>query len=146
MGLGVHGAFNAKLCGEPLPGLRCLSVLTRCVLAVLQWVNGSDAAFQAALHAHAEENPTAAHMPHKFRDWDELRYSLRSVRRHAAIWVKNIYIVTQYGQRPHWLRADQTAVRVVDLASLLTKEEALEYLPTVCVCKWVGCVLRVACV
>ncbi|KAM4614919.1 N-acetylglucosamine-1-phosphotransferase subunits alpha/beta [Polymixia lowei] len=47
----------------------------------------------------------------RFEDNEELRYSLRSVERHAP-WVRHIFIVTN-GQIPSWLNLDNSRVTVV---------------------------------
>ncbi|WP_066937704.1 stealth conserved region 3 domain-containing protein [Streptomyces sp. NBRC 110611] len=48
----------------------------------------------------------------RFRDRDELRYSLRSVDMYAP-WIRNIYIVTDR-QVPSWLDTSHPRVRIVD--------------------------------
>jgi len=47
----------------------------------------------------------------RFEDNEELRYSLRSVERHAP-WVRHIFIITN-GQIPSWLNLDNPRVTVV---------------------------------
>ncbi|XP_004844909.1 N-acetylglucosamine-1-phosphotransferase subunits alpha/beta isoform X2 [Heterocephalus glaber] len=47
----------------------------------------------------------------RFEDNEELRYSLRSIERHAP-WVRNIFIVTN-GQIPSWLNLDNPRVAIV---------------------------------
>lgn len=47
----------------------------------------------------------------RFEDNEELRYSLRSVEKHAP-WVRHIFIVTN-GQIPSWLNLDNPRVTVV---------------------------------
>ncbi|XP_065807163.1 N-acetylglucosamine-1-phosphotransferase subunits alpha/beta [Labrus bergylta] len=47
----------------------------------------------------------------RFEDNEELRYSLRSVERHAP-WVRHIFIVTN-GQIPSWLNLDNPRVTVI---------------------------------
>lgn len=47
----------------------------------------------------------------RFEDNEELRYSLRSVERHAP-WVRHVFIVTN-GQIPSWLNLDNPRVTVV---------------------------------
>ncbi|XP_055483778.1 N-acetylglucosamine-1-phosphotransferase subunits alpha/beta isoform X1 [Psammomys obesus] len=47
----------------------------------------------------------------RFEDNEELRYSLRSIERHAP-WVRNIFIVTN-GQIPSWLNLDNPRVTIV---------------------------------
>lgn len=47
----------------------------------------------------------------RFEDNEELRYSLRSIEKHAP-WVRNIFIVTN-GQIPSWLNLDNPRVTIV---------------------------------
>lgn len=47
----------------------------------------------------------------RFEDNEELRYSLRSIEKHAP-WVRNIFIVTN-GQIPSWLNLDNPRVKIV---------------------------------
>lgn len=47
----------------------------------------------------------------RFEDNEELRYSLRSIERHAP-WVRNVFIVTN-GQIPSWLNLDNPRVTIV---------------------------------
>ncbi|XP_030179361.1 N-acetylglucosamine-1-phosphotransferase subunits alpha/beta isoform X4 [Lynx canadensis] len=54
----------------------------------------------------------------RFEDNEELRYSLRSIERHAP-WVRNIFIVTN-GQIPSWLNLDNPRVTIVTHQVYLT--------------------------
>ncbi|KAJ3612232.1 hypothetical protein NHX12_020508 [Muraenolepis orangiensis] len=47
----------------------------------------------------------------RFEDNEELRYSLRSVERHAP-WVRHIFVVTN-GQIPSWLNLDHSRITVI---------------------------------
>ena len=47
----------------------------------------------------------------RFEDNEELRYSLRSIERHAP-WVRHVYIVTN-GQIPSWLNLDSPRMTIV---------------------------------
>ena len=47
----------------------------------------------------------------RYRDNEELRYSLRSVWKFAP-WVRNIFIVTN-GQVPHWLNLDHPRIKII---------------------------------
>ena len=42
----------------------------------------------------------------RFTDWEELKYSLRSLEKYAP-WVRHVYIVTN-GQIPSWLDMDNS--------------------------------------
>lgn len=85
---------------------------------VYTWVDGSDTAWQArkatALGDLDESSP-----PHddavsdtRFRDLGELRFSLRSVERHAP-WVRRIFLVTDK-QVPEWLDTSGDRLVLID--------------------------------
>lgn len=61
----------------------------------------------------------------RFEDNDELRYSLRSVEKHAP-WVRHIFIVTN-GQIPSWLNLDNDKVTVVSHFDIFVNKS---HLPT----------------
>ncbi|KAM9495596.1 N-acetylglucosamine-1-phosphotransferase subunits alpha/beta [Clarias gariepinus] len=61
----------------------------------------------------------------RFEDNEELRYSLRSVERHAP-WVRHIFIVTN-GQIPSWLNLDNPRVTVVSHEEIFQNQS---HLPT----------------
>ncbi|KAG7454505.1 hypothetical protein MATL_G00260380 [Megalops atlanticus] len=61
----------------------------------------------------------------RFEDNEELRYSLRSVERHAP-WVRHVFIVTN-GQIPSWLNLDNPRVTVITHHEIFQNES---HLPT----------------
>jgi len=61
----------------------------------------------------------------RFEDNDELRYSLRSVEKHAP-WVRHVFIVTN-GQIPSWLNLDDERVTVVSHSDIFVNKS---HLPT----------------
>ncbi|KAG9339879.1 hypothetical protein JZ751_022192 [Albula glossodonta] len=61
----------------------------------------------------------------RFEDNEELRYSLRSVERHAP-WVRHVFIITN-GQIPSWLNLDNPRVTVVTHHEIFQNES---HLPT----------------
>ncbi|XP_063165520.1 N-acetylglucosamine-1-phosphotransferase subunits alpha/beta [Candoia aspera] len=63
--------------------------------------------------------------PSRFEDNEELRYSLRSIERHAP-WVRHIFIVTN-GQIPSWLNLDNPRVTIVTHQDVF---QNLSHLPT----------------
>lgn len=95
--------------------------------AVYTWVNGSDPAHaekrkrflkdQQAVHDNALE-------PARFRDNEELRYSLRALEQFAP-WIRRIFIATD-DQRPAWLDKDHPRIRIVDHREFIPAR----YLPT----------------
>ncbi len=70
---------------------------------VYTWVDGSDPLWQASLNEYAKKDnaSTLAIAKKRFKNRDELLYSLRSIYAFAP-WVNHIYIVT-CGQTPEWL-------------------------------------------
>ena len=88
---------------------------------VYTFVNSSDpvwgASYAAALEAAGECAPPCAIAAHskanKFREWDELRYSMRSLELYAP-WVRNvILVVSGPSQVPTWLDTAHPRIRVV---------------------------------
>lgn len=78
--------------------------------AVYTWADGSDPGFMASLREHKERYLASHGRPpeaesvaaRRFRDTDNLRYSLRSIEKNAP-WFRRIFIVTN-GQTPKWFR------------------------------------------
>ncbi|CAM3543361.1 stealth conserved region 3 domain-containing protein [Stackebrandtia soli] len=89
--------------------------------AVYTWVDDSDPEWLRVRSAH-QDTPGDASAA-RFRNRDELRYSLRSVAMFAP-WVRNIYIVTA-GQTPDWLDADHPRITIVDHRDLFTDPSVL---------------------
>ncbi len=87
---------------------------------VYTWVDGSDTAWQKTKETYAKKdlsiNP-AVHAHRRFKDHEELKYSLRSIQAFAP-WVSHIYIVTA-GQRPKWLK-DHPKISIVDHKAIFT--------------------------
>ena len=50
----------------------------------------------------------------RFTDWDELKYSLRSLEKYAP-WVRHVYIVTN-GQIPSWLDMENSRYKFLKLS------------------------------
>ena len=83
---------------------------------VYTWVDGNDADWQTmkqqrALECNKEIIHSDANSNNRFRDRNELKYSLRALRQNAPF-VNHIYIVTM-GQRPSWL-GKHDKITVVD--------------------------------
>ncbi|MFF4490369.1 stealth conserved region 3 domain-containing protein [Streptomyces sp. NPDC001544] len=95
--------------------------------AVYTWVNGADVDWlerkNAVLADLGMATQDAATSAARFRDRDELRYSLRSIDMYAP-WIRNIYLVTD-GQVPHWLDESHPRVRVVDHTEIFGDRGAL---------------------
>ena len=95
--------------------------------AVYLWVDGNDPAWQKKRHKAlkeaqknnlqiSEESLAAG----RFRDNDELRYSLRSLELYAP-WINQVHIITD-GQCPKWL--NRPAVNLVDHTEILPENAA----------------------
>ena len=93
---------------------------------VYLWVDGSDPVWlakkNAAMVADGRHLTTAQVGVNRWRDNDELKYSLRSVEKFAP-WINHIFIVTD-GQRPAWL-ANNPRVSIIDQNDIVPPE----YLP-----------------
>lgn len=91
---------------------------------VYTWVDDGDETWRAAraellAQVDAGQQRREAAGAARFRNRDELRYSLRSIHAHAP-WVRSIYVVTA-GQRPEWL-VDHPKVTVVDHSEILPQD------------------------
>lgn len=93
--------------------------------AVYLWVDGDDPAWRArrdetlrtlrGKDVSVREEGTA---PSRFRDNDELRYSLRSLEKYAP-WIHTVHLVTDH-QTPEWLNPE--TVNLVDHTDILPQE------------------------
>lgn len=94
---------------------------------VYTWVDGSDVLWQTLRDFKTKERKTyrVAHGSldkSRFRNNNELRYSLRSIQAFAP-WVHHIYIVT-CGQKPTWL-AQHPKVSIVDHKTIFKRASDL---------------------
>ena len=80
---------------------------------VYTWVNGSDPKHFKNVKKYKNENYTQTDIfnQNRFFDNDELKYSLRSLEKHAP-WFRNVYIVTN-GQIPNWLNLENPRVKLI---------------------------------
>lgn len=86
--------------------------------AVYLWVNGRDERFQHQLRQYRPEHVPP---PGRFRDNDELKFSLRSLEKYAP-WIRHVYLVTSC--RPHgWLETSHPKLRIVTEDALLDSAE-----------------------
>ena len=88
--------------------------------ALLIW-----APFNSVLVASDDSKEDADISASRFADNEELKYSLRSVEKHAP-WVRNIFIVTN-GQIPSWLDMDNPRLKIVTHEELFLNKS---HLPT----------------
>eukprot|EP00240_Pyramimonas_obovata_P005088 CAMPEP_0118946922 /NCGR_PEP_ID=MMETSP1169-20130426/45097_1 /TAXON_ID=36882 /ORGANISM="Pyramimonas obovata, Strain CCMP722" /LENGTH=418 /DNA_ID=CAMNT_0006893023 /DNA_START=105 /DNA_END=1357 /DNA_ORIENTATION=- len=126
-------AGEGKICAQPID-------------AVYTWVNGSDPLFLREMLRYklklsadiqgldGQHNVSESELERKldemtsasrYRDNEELRYSLRSVHKHAP-WLRHIYIVTN-GQVPSWLDLRHPQISVIQHADIFPYHK---HLPT----------------
>ncbi|MDR0449403.1 MAG: Stealth CR1 domain-containing protein [Rickettsiales bacterium] len=90
---------------------------------VYLWVDGSDKKWLAKKNAALGVARGSGVAARRWRDNDELKYSLRSVEKFAP-WINHIFIITD-GQRPKWL-ANNPKITIVDHKEIIDEK----YLPT----------------
>lgn len=86
------------------------SQITFPVDVVYLWVDGDDPEWRARMHHHRGTTETVGASDERFRQIEELRYSLRSLDMYAP-WARRVYVVTDR-QWPSWLVEDERLVRV----------------------------------
>jgi len=93
---------------------------------VYTWVDGDDPEFRRAFQHHATTTQsTTTAGARRFRDSDELRFSLRSLEAYVP-WAGRVFLVTN-GQVPRWLRRDHPRLRLVRHEDIF---QDLSHLPT----------------
>ena len=105
---------------------------------VYLWVNGSEEAFQATKKPFEENSVLndiegkwiSSHGVNRYRDWDELRYAVRSVEKHASTFRNQIQIIvnsvkgTESGKQiPTWLN-DKAHTR--STVKIMSQEEFMD--------------------
>jgi hypothetical protein len=115
----------------------------------IQGVNGSDTRFAHTMRPYELNSSLnddagewiASHGVNRYRDWDELRYSIRSVEKHASSFSNNVQILVNAvegpdgemtKQRPTWLKSDSVIgdkLQVLSQEDFFGEEEA-QCLPT----------------
>ncbi|MFD0143252.1 MULTISPECIES: stealth conserved region 3 domain-containing protein [unclassified Streptomyces] len=97
--------------------------------AVYTWVDDTDPAWRkkrdAARKAHGMPVDGAEAGDVRFRNRDELRYSLRSLATHAP-WIRKIFLVTD-DQTPSWLNTEHPDIQVVSHSEIFADPS---WLPT----------------
>jgi hypothetical protein len=104
---------------------------------VYNWVNGSDEGFKAVKHKYELNSPLndndgkwmAKHSVNRYRDWDELRYSFRSLDKYARTFINKVQVLVNLinvsksnttilqPQRPRWLKNDESTNQNVQVLS-----------------------------
>lgn len=84
--------------------------------AVYTWVNANDTSWRSAMESHksgvAGPHSRESVADARFTDYDELRFSLRSIAANAP-WLNHVWLVTD-SQVPSWLRDEHPGLTVVD--------------------------------
>lgn len=111
---------------------------------VYLWVNGSEEAFQTTKRPYEENsilndpdgNWINSHGVNRYRDWDELRYAIRSVEKHASTFRNQIQIIvnsvegTKAGKQvPTWLNNKPSTKNVV---KVIAQEEFMDKKAQIC--------------
>ena len=78
---------------------------------VYTWVDGSDIKWQEERNNWAKKLDLPLPEECRYRDNDELKYSLRSVEKYIP-WVNKIFIVTN-GQIPKWLDVNHSKIKII---------------------------------
>ena len=109
----VVSALNTKIALEGKVAKVVQAMLIWTPFSVSKEVSGNDEKEDADISAS------------RFADNQELKYSLRSIEKHAP-WVRNVFIVTN-GQIPFWLDLDNPRIKIVTHAELFPNAS---HLPT----------------
>ena len=90
---------------------------------VYMWVDGNDPEWRAKRNHYmngGEKSTSEGVNDARWRDNEELRYSLRSVEKFAS-WINHIYIVTD-GQCPEWLDTSNPKISIIDHKQIMPAE------------------------
>ncbi|OAP54919.1 3-O-alpha-D-mannopyranosyl-alpha-D- mannopyranose xylosylphosphotransferase [Fonsecaea erecta] len=114
---------------------------------VYLWVNGSEEDFQQTIRPweersilnDAEGEWISSHGVNRYRDWDELRYSFRSIEKNAGYFMNTIKVLVNSiykngapvrKQTPTWLAVDDPEVS--QMVQIISQEEMFEDDKKVC--------------
>lgn len=88
---------------------------------VYLWVNDKDPKWREKLNSYSD-SPVSKEAGDscRFKDNDELKYSLRSVERYAS-WINKIFIVSD-NQVPTWLNTDNDKIKMVSHSEIIPQE------------------------
>ncbi|MGP5286484.1 stealth conserved region 3 domain-containing protein [Glutamicibacter arilaitensis] len=92
---------------------------------VYTWVDDTDSTWRAKKNAHSpvrKDSEDLASGDMRFRNRDELKYSVRSVRTFMP-WVRNIFVVTDE-QNPSWL-SEESDIRVISHSEIFPDTNVL---------------------
>lgn len=89
---------------------------------IITWVDGGDPEWLASKAEYKGEKGDVRN--NRYRDWDTLRFLLRSIDTYAP-WVNKVFLVT-CGHLPKWINLDNPKLRIVKHSDYLPEK----YLPT----------------
>ena len=95
---------------------------------IIPFVDMNDLNWRKVYEKHVAEYKNWTNCAHRFRDWNLLKYQLRSLEKHAP-WINRIFIVLGVGgktQIPSWLNTENEKIKIVYTDEYLPKE----FLPT----------------
>ncbi len=107
--------FSLLLIGTTIVGYIYYKTIYYPIDLVYTWVDGNDPTWKAKKEKYqAKESnlPLNAIDESRFRELEELKYSLRSVEQNLP-WINHIYIVTD-GQVPKWLNTKHPKITIID--------------------------------
>jgi len=91
---------------------------------VYTWVNGSDPEYIKQRMSHPPPGTIVNVGANRWRDNNELRFSLRSLHKYAP-WIKKIYIlINDNTQPPNWLNTTHPKIEVTYVSSMLPNASA----------------------
>jgi len=102
---------------------------------VYLWVDGDDPEWRARMHEHRGTTDSVGASAERFRQIEELRYSLRSLDMYAP-WARRVYVVTDR-QWPSWLVEDERLVRV-DHAQIADRADRLPVFNSDVIVSWLA--------
>jgi hypothetical protein len=88
---------------------------------VYTWVNSTDPEWLKGKQSSSSSGPWDADKNFRYRDHDEIRYSLRSVNDFAP-WVRRVHVVTCCGQKMSWLKQEHPNLVIVDHNEIMPSE------------------------
>ena len=135
------GAAVAEWAGTDVPVVAAArrhvtpAQITFPVDVVYLWVDGDDPEWRSRMHHHRGTTDSVGASAERFRQIEELRYSLRSLDMYAP-WARRVYVVTDR-QWPSWLVEDERLVRV-DHSAIADRPERLPVFNSDVIVSWLA--------
>ncbi|KAA1049551.1 stealth family protein [Pseudocitrobacter sp. 73] len=100
---------------------------------VFTWVSDSDPKWLEKKSFYSGEK--AGNLNTRFADYEQLRYSLRSVEAYARF-IRYIYIVTD-NQVPYWLNAEHAKIKIINHSDICDDNSCLPVFNSVAIESWI---------